>query len=639
MAFIYDVSSSVGVKWVNWPLVRAHACTIAVAVSFNSTWRVPRDGLRYGGLTYGLVFTVAMIIMALPLTLLQLSVGQLSQQDAVGIWRAVPFFKGVGYMRLLISFIGSVYTVIHMALLVTYFFYTLSNSIPFLECSNVIVTEDVYEDVFNTTSCQNNTLLPSVSEQPEYFTAMSFVIIVLWIAFPFLLFSPVKMMKRVFYALTPVVFLLCIVIASMVGDGSNLFYFNQIEDWQNFLHVNIWYTAVTQALLSSQVAGGYLMSAGDAVYSSTNVQWSAIAIVGVNTVAGWAGMLFWFTISDGNQENSSVAILLQIYQVTDANELDKVWPLLMFATLFLSGVITMLTLLCPLFDRFRRIGGFKWRLVCVANSILGAAAAIGTLVGGLSALQLLEDIAVPLLISVATIIEILAFILIYGWKVLIEDIEFLIGGELIKYWAWGWWTASGVIMPFILWWLVDILLDSNWIEPPWEATVVCATLGLAVLIFFVSAAITIIRQVQYDFIGKLKSSFQPSRHWGPRDPISHYYWLARREEVIGGAEARMRYNRRQLGQLSGGASFLTISDNLDNRNKDLDIKIDLKGRSNSDDWLYTVYRQKYLEEALHDFLEASKRRSKSLDWTFVAKRIRNVISNGNHWIAVIMSRP
>lgn len=75
-------------------LIRAHLCTLAIAVSFNSVWRAPMDSFRYGGLQFLLVQSVAMIFVALPVTLLQLAIGQLSQQDAVGMWRAVPFFKG-----------------------------------------------------------------------------------------------------------------------------------------------------------------------------------------------------------------------------------------------------------------------------------------------------------------------------------------------------------------------------------------------------------------------------------------------------------------------------------------------------------------------------------------------------------------
>lgn len=52
------------------------------------------DSFRYGGLQFLVVQSVAMIVIALPVTLLQLATGQLSQQDVVGMWRAVPFFKG-----------------------------------------------------------------------------------------------------------------------------------------------------------------------------------------------------------------------------------------------------------------------------------------------------------------------------------------------------------------------------------------------------------------------------------------------------------------------------------------------------------------------------------------------------------------
>lgn len=80
---------------LNWRLVGPHLCTLAVAVSLNNTWRAPREAFRYGGLTSALLNTVAFVGIALPVVLLQLAVGQLSQQDAVGIWKAVPFFQGI----------------------------------------------------------------------------------------------------------------------------------------------------------------------------------------------------------------------------------------------------------------------------------------------------------------------------------------------------------------------------------------------------------------------------------------------------------------------------------------------------------------------------------------------------------------
>lgn len=80
-------------------------------------------------------------------------------------------------------------------------------------------------------------------------------------------------MKRLFYVLGPVVIILTVVVLSCIGDSKNLTTFVKISDWKSFLEPGIWHSALIQALLSTQIAGGYLISAGDTVYSSTNVQW------------------------------------------------------------------------------------------------------------------------------------------------------------------------------------------------------------------------------------------------------------------------------------------------------------------------------------------------------------------------------
>lgn len=80
-------------------------------------------------------------------------------------------------------------------------------------------------------------------------------------------------MKRILYALGPVVLVLTIVIASGIGDKTNILFIQKKSEWRFFLEPNIWHRGLTQALWTSQVAGGFLISAGDTVYSHTNVQW------------------------------------------------------------------------------------------------------------------------------------------------------------------------------------------------------------------------------------------------------------------------------------------------------------------------------------------------------------------------------
>ncbi|XP_037300053.1 sodium- and chloride-dependent creatine transporter 1-like [Manduca sexta] len=501
-----------------------------------------------------------MVTVALPVVLLHLAIGQLSPtKDAVGVWRAVPFFRGVGYLRMLVSFLGSVYTSIYVALTVTYFLYTLSNSIPFLDCMELITEEEDIRRNLNASECLDATFMSPITENPEYYLAVALIIVVLWIAFPFIFYSPVKLIKRIYYVCGPILLLLCIVLASVLGDSANISSILASNDWSNFLHPDIWHGAVVQALLSTQIAGGFLISTG------------------------------------------IPCTLAQTF----------------------NGIITMLTLLLPIYDRLRRVGGVKWRVVSFGASIAGAGVSLAALAGRIPALTLIEDTAVPFLTSVATIVEILAFNFIYGWKVLVEDVEFLTGSELCKSWVWGWCAAPGIIAPIFVWWSATIFIgDPAWTEPPWTASSLAATTATAVVIFLVFATVSICRQVQYDFIGKLTSSFKPSRHWGPRDPITHYYWLASREEADRGNMPRNRYYRRQLGQLSTRPSILHVP-NVTNTKQITDFK----RRSNSDDWLYTVYRKKYLTHVLHEHV-SERRRSKSLDWAVsnVFKRNSDIIS-------------
>ncbi|GBP93139.1 hypothetical protein EVAR_69401_1 [Eumeta japonica] len=72
--------------------LRAHLCTLTIALSFNNVIRLPRESIHYGIIPYLLVFLFVSIILALPCALQQITVGQF-QQDVVGAWRAVPFFK------------------------------------------------------------------------------------------------------------------------------------------------------------------------------------------------------------------------------------------------------------------------------------------------------------------------------------------------------------------------------------------------------------------------------------------------------------------------------------------------------------------------------------------------------------------
>lgn len=76
-------------------------------------------------------------------------------------------------------------------------------------------------------------------------------------------------------------------------------------------------------------------------------------------------------------------------------------------------VLFQVSLLYPLYDRFRRIKVDEWRCISVASSLVGSGLAIAALVDH-SVLILLEDTVLPFLVNFTTIIEISAFVFVYG---------------------------------------------------------------------------------------------------------------------------------------------------------------------------------------------------------------------------------
>lgn len=80
-------------------------------------------------------------------------------------------------------------------------------------------------------------------------------------------------MKKIFYITGPCILLLFITILSAISDVTNLKQLNNNEDWRHFKKPYIWYSALIQTLISTQVGNGYLISTAGSIYTSTKVQW------------------------------------------------------------------------------------------------------------------------------------------------------------------------------------------------------------------------------------------------------------------------------------------------------------------------------------------------------------------------------
>ncbi|XP_073949768.1 sodium-dependent nutrient amino acid transporter 1-like isoform X2 [Choristoneura fumiferana] len=511
--------------------IKTQICTVAIALTLFNSVRLPREAFRYGTLPYLVVYSLWLVLAALPASLLQLAVGQLSQQDPVGVWRAVPILRGVGHLKVITSYICCIYMMVYAALSTAYLLWIGKGSFPLKDCTRLQITPHGYENKMNASECFNSTFLAPFTLYPQYLGIMAIIIFILWFFVPILLYRLRKSLKVSLSILAPLILIFAIVLCTFLSDGKVLTsVLESCQQWMSLSEPYIWHSAMVQALLSTQVAGGYLISAGGTVYRHADVRWASIMIIIVNLIAGWLWVFMWESIGgESIKDTSFISILVLIYQSSVTGRRDKEWPLLAFGMVLISSIITVLILLFPVFNKLCRVFNDHWRLTAATSSALGTTLTIAVLTRGVEVATVLDELVVPVLATFTTAVEIVGFVFIYGWYYLTIDIEFLTGKQLACIWIIAWWTAPILMVGVTGWWL-RTLLKVSWSQTMTLWPLVGVFIGLLVIVV-IMAAIAVAKEEQFNLFSKIASAFNPSRLWGPEEPMARYIWMSQRCSV------------------------------------------------------------------------------------------------------------
>ncbi|XP_072938943.1 sodium-dependent nutrient amino acid transporter 1-like isoform X2 [Epargyreus clarus] len=480
-----------------WDITKTQLCTVAISLTLFNSVRLPREAVKYGEVPYLIVYSFWLLVIGLPSTLLQLAMGQISQQDPVGVWRAVPILRGVGHLKLLTSFVCCVYNILYVALSAAYIIWIAKGSFPLRECAKLHLTPYGYENKMNASEC-------------------------------FKLLCLRKSLKISLVLSLPIAVTIIAVLCTFLADSAPLSTLvKSCEHWSPITQPYMWHSAMIQALLSSHVVSGYLISSGGSVYRKSDVRWISIFVVITNLVAGWLWVLFWESIGGSDDKDKGIiAVLILIYQSSVTERRTKEWPILAFVLVFLSGIITVLALLFPIFDKFHRVSSFYWRLFASTLSAVGSAVSVAVLAHGLGVATMLDELVVPVLAAFTTALEIVGFVFIYGWFYLSVDIQFITGSRLPCFYLVSLWSAPVFLLGVTGWWLRS-LLRATWGQGQTLWPLVGAFAAI-IIIMVVMAAIAVAKEEQYNLVTKIASAFRPSRLWGPEEPMIRYMWMSRR---------------------------------------------------------------------------------------------------------------
>ncbi|GLV45625.1 bloated tubules [Carabus blaptoides fortunei] len=529
-------------KCLSWlsHVERALSC-VSLAACLGNVVRLPASVILHGGVPFLVAYLILVLVLGLPLVFLELGIAQIVQQGVTKTWRAVPLFRGVGYIKLLANVIVCIYYPIYMGLALFYVIWLAKGPVPFPECAVARMTETGYQTVgISAYQCLNKTFLESPIHDSKWFGMYGGFLAVIWLIIMLCSFGKITAyMRSINVIFIPI--LICLVTLFVKSifhelEYDSLKYLYENIDWTRLSSADVWYFAVIQLFLSTHLGFGNVVTCTGKNSNKADPFWTALVYVLFNALFGILSVVTCYILTAESIKipNSDGALELYIFTVIYNNvllyrEKLQTWSVCLYFVIFLSGFISLLAVLYAILNAITVESKNRWRskhmsvLLCLIFFTVGT---FLNLVPNFQIVHILDHYVVGNLILVSTILEVTAFVCFYGCRNLYTDFEFILGSRLTVIWKYLWCLAPVLLTTVVIWALATLKLTGFNTEDPiwvystgWAIVVACLVVILIFGIYEVNA------QVGYNFIQKFISALKASRKWGPVDPILRYSWI------------------------------------------------------------------------------------------------------------------
>ncbi|XP_066250792.1 sodium-dependent nutrient amino acid transporter 1 isoform X1 [Euwallacea similis] len=521
-------------------------CTISIAAGLGTLYRLPQSTLIKGGFPFLVAYAIVSVIFGLPLLFLELGIGQLAQEGFIKSWRAVPFFKGVGYVKLLAGCLLSLYYSLYMGLALMYMIWVVKEPFPFSDCANgVIMTKVGYTaNAKNGQQCVADTFLKSPFEDPYYFGIYTALLLFIWIVVIILSIRRTKSYIRslliLFFPTMACYIALTTKSVLLEAELGVLYKFFEEADWSLLGNAEVWYYATIQVFFSTNVGFGSFITNAGIMYNKVNPLWTALGYIVTNLIFGTGSVLISHLLT-ANASNlthiasshfiSEVRLFTMIYDsaVNHGNDNFRYWTIAAYLFFVFAGFLSMATLTYTMLKAIYGHDGirFKWWQTSIIFSFSGFVLSCALLLKpNFLLVRLLDEYVVGNLIFICVILEVLAFICFYGTSRIQSDFEFMLGHILSKIWLFMWWIIPLVLTGILLWGLAVIYLEEMFSsDPVWLYGIGWAVVLTTFLLIIAMGLVVLRKQDGYTVCDKLKASLEPSQEWGPKDPMLRYNWV------------------------------------------------------------------------------------------------------------------
>jgi len=237
---------------------------VGSAVGFGNVWRFPSLAYLYGGGAFFIPYWMALFLIGIPITLIEVGLGQFHQTGDVGAFsRMHRRLGGVGFSSIVCGYIVVTYYCVLLAWVINVFFDSFGDSAPWTK-EGVTAPEayDYFKNEIIGMSTLTDTLRPQrlVWKNVAY-SALGFLVVFCCLAFG------VKNVGRITYFSMgfPIVVLFALAILGFTLEGAGDGIESYIGEWDVSIlksQGDVWTVAVSQIFFSIGITFGILTAYG-----------------------------------------------------------------------------------------------------------------------------------------------------------------------------------------------------------------------------------------------------------------------------------------------------------------------------------------------------------------------------------------
>ncbi|KAF2885186.1 hypothetical protein ILUMI_20983 [Ignelater luminosus] len=532
------------------------------AVGLSNCWRFPVViSTEGGGGAFLIPCTLVTVFLAIPLTYMELALGQYSNKGPIAVWNMCLFWKGSGWASMFTLFSLTLYYGTICSYLLFYAMVSLQNTLPWSECNPKWAKENCFTFANNKSvreACANKhgeafcqklnwqnsaahywgeRVLKRIftgkfgSLRIELILCNIFTLTVVF----FCLRRGTQSMQKVlgFFCVVPYLEQMLLLFVSLIHPGS-------VRGMQRFLQPDFtklndfrtWRLAVEQTMCSLGIGLGGLTTLGAHNSFRNPVHMDAIVInlidltsslmFGVMTFNALGALSYSLTISmDQVLEWSDTMLFVRIpLALLYWPGMPQLWSLLFYSSVYLIGVRSQIfliaTLLSSVYDTWPVTQKYMFATVGIACTLLFVLSIPYYTQMGSILLNYMDNINAGCLLLCVIFLEVSGVIWLYGMSTYIDDMHFMLGFRASTFWKFSWAMAPLVSFLFFIASSWDWFLGNEGL-PPWTwlyiFQVMMYTVPLLSVAFFATHYITRTKGM------KCSKALKPSPVWGPTDAV------------------------------------------------------------------------------------------------------------------------